>query len=228
VALLEAASPAQEALAIARLIETLVGGLDHRALEDHRLRYQDSGMEVGFKDVAVLFRVHAQGPELLEALTAAGIPCELAQTGVGPEVTGLDLAAQRVKLLTLHVAKGLEFPYVFIAGCESGLLPLEPEGREASDPEEERRLFYVGLTRAQSQVFLTRAKSRTLWGKRRRTHLSPLVELIEPVRLSSEISRKRKPGQRALFPELRPQGPQRGRRLSQGTIFPNFPEESKR
>jgi len=228
VALLEAASPAQEALAIARLIETLVGGLDHRALEDHRLRYQDSGMEVGFKDVAVLFRVHAQGPELLEALTAAGIPCELAQTGVGPEVTGLDLAAQRVKLLTLHAAKGLEFPYVFIAGCESGLLPLEPEGREASDPEEERRLFYVGLTRAQSQVFLTRAKSRTLWGKRRRTHLSPLAELIEPVRLSSEISRKRKPGQRALFPELRPQGPQRGRRLSQGTIFPNFPEESKR
>lgn len=227
VALLEAASPQQEALAIARQIEILVGGLDHRSLEDHRLRYQESGAEVGFKDVAVLFRVHAQGPELLEALTAAGIPCELAGQGVGPEVTGLDLAAQRVKLLTLHAAKGLEFPYVFIAGCESGLLPLEPEGREPGDPEEERRLFYVGLTRAQSQVFLTRAQSRTLWGKRRRTRLSPLAEAIEPVRLSSESRRKRKPGQRALFPEMKPGGPRRGRLRIQGLDFSGLPEEPK-
>jgi DNA helicase-2/ATP-dependent DNA helicase PcrA len=226
VALLEAASPPQEALAIARQIETLVGGLDHRSLEDHRLRYQDSGVEVGFKDIAVLFRVHAQGPELLEALTAAGLPCELARQEVGPEVTGLDFEAQRVKLLTLHAAKGLEFPYVFIAGCETGLLPLEPEGRAPGDPEEERRLFYVGLTRAQSQVFLTRAKSRTLWGKRRRTRLSPLAEVVEPVRLSGKISRGRQPGQKALFPELRSQASRRGRRLSQGTIFPATPEET--
>jgi ATP-dependent exoDNAse (exonuclease V) beta subunit len=89
-------------------------------------------------------------------------------------------------------------------------------------------LFYVGLTRAQSQVFLTRARSRTLWGKRRRTHLSPLAEVIEPVRLSGETKRGRKPGQKALFPEMRPQGPQRGRRLSRGTVFPNSPEESNR
>jgi len=218
VALLEVASPEQEALAIARLIETLVGGLDHRSLEDYRLRYQDSEVEVGFKDVAVLFRVHAQGPELLEALTAAGIPCELAASGVGPEVTGLDFAAQRVKLLTLHAAKGLEFPYVFIAGCEAGLLPLEPEGREPSDPEEERRLFYVGLTRAQSQVFFTWARHRTLWGKRRRTRLSPLVELVEPVRLSSETGRRRKPGQKALFPEIQ-RGVRRGRLRVQGLDF---------
>jgi DNA helicase-2/ATP-dependent DNA helicase PcrA len=227
--LLEAASPQQEALAIARHIETLVGGLDHRSLEDHRLRYRDPGVEVGFKDVAVLFRLHAQGPELLEALTAAGIPCELARSGVGPEITGLDWAAQRVKLLTLHAAKGLEFPYVFIAGCESGLLPLEPEGREPGDPEEERRLLYVGLTRAQNQVFLTRARSRTLWGKRRRTRLSPLVEVLDPVQPTSGSTRRRKPGQRTLFPELRPPGPQRGRRLRvRGLDFPDSSEDSNR
>ena len=227
--LLEAASPQQEALVIARHIETLVGGLDHRSLEDHRLRYQDTGAEVGFKDVAVLFRLHAQGPELLEAFTAAGIPCELARSGVGPEINGLDWAAQRVKLLTLHAAKGLEFPYVFIAGCESGLLPLEPEGREPGDPEEERRLLYVGLTRAQNQVFLTRARSRTLWGKRRRTRLSPLVEVLDPVRPSSATTRRRKPGQRTLFPEIKPQSPQRGRRLQiQGLDFAKSPEDPNR
>jgi DNA helicase II / ATP-dependent DNA helicase PcrA len=226
VVLLEAPSPQEEALAIARQIEVLVGGLDHQSLEDHRLRYQDPAVEVGFKDIAVLFRLHAQGPELFQALTAAGIPCELAREAVGPEVTGIDLKAQRVKLLTLHAAKGLEFPYVFIAGCETGLLPLELEGRQEGDPKEERRLFYVGLTRACRQVFLTRARSRTLWGRRRRPRLSPLAEMVTPVRLSPGTGRKPRPGQQTLFPELRSPSPKRGRRRSQGTIFPSSPEES--
>ncbi|MFZ2089962.1 MAG: UvrD-helicase domain-containing protein [Desulfobaccales bacterium] len=210
--LLEAASPQEEARTIARLIEALVGGLDHQSLEDHRLRYQDPNEAVGFKDIAVLFRLHAQGTELWEALTAAGIPCELARQGVGPEVTGIDLAAQRVKLLTLHAAKGLEFPYVVVAGCEIGLLPLEMEGLEPADPEEERRLFYVGLTRAQSQVFLTRARSRTLWNRRRRPGLSPLAEMAAPLRQSFSAAQGRGQKQRALFPELRPQGIKPGRR----------------
>jgi DNA helicase II / ATP-dependent DNA helicase PcrA len=212
VVLLEAATPQAEALAIARQIETLVGGLDHQSLEDHRLRYQDPAGEAGFQDIAVLFRLHAQGDELFQALSAAGIPCELARQGVGPEITGLDLKAQRVKLLTLHAAKGLEFPYVFIAGCETGLVPLHLEDREEADPEEERRLFYVGLTRAKQQVFLTRARSRSLWGRRRRPCLSPLAELVNPVRLSAGSGRTQKPGQKILFPELRSSGPKRGRR----------------
>jgi DNA helicase-2/ATP-dependent DNA helicase PcrA len=227
VVLLETATPAEEALAIARHIEALVGGLDHRSLEDDRLRYQDPAAEVGFKDIAVLFRLHAQGPGLFTALTAAGIPCELAGQGVGPEVTGIDLAAQRVKLLTLHAAKGLEFPYVFIAGCETGLLPLEMEGREPGDPEEERRLFYVGLTRGKNQVFLTRARNRTLWGQRRRSRLSPLAEAVNPLRQSKEKGPRSKK-QRSLFPELRPQGTPRGRRRSQGPLFPQAPEEPER
>lgn len=211
VALIESANPQAEALAIARQIEALVGGLDHQSLEDLRLRYQDPAAEVGFQDIAVLFRLHAQGDELFQALSRAGIPCELARQTVGPEVTGIDLLAQRVKLLTLHAAKGLEFSYVFIAGCETGLLPLKLEDREEADPEEERRLFYVGLTRASRQVFLTRARSRTLWGRRRRPRLSPLAELLNPVRLSAESGRERKAGQKILFPELGPRGPKRGR-----------------
>ncbi len=226
VVLLEAASPSEEARIIARHIEALVGGLDHRSLDDHRLRYQDSEAEVGFKDVAVLFRLNAQGTELRQALTAAGIPCELAREVVGPEITGIDLAAQRVKLLTLHASKGLEFPYVFIAGCETGLLPLEAEGLEPGDPEEERRLFYVGLTRAQRQVVLTRARSRTLWGKHRRTRLSPLAEMAEPLRPSPETGQKRRHKQGTLFPEMRPQSSQRGRRRTQARLLTPSSDES--
>jgi ATP-dependent exoDNAse (exonuclease V) beta subunit len=88
-------------------------------------------------------------------------------------------------------------------------------------------LFYVGLTRAQSQVFLSRARSRTLWGKSRRTRLSPLAEAVNPVRQSPEADRRSKK-QRSLFPELRPQGQQRGRRRSQGPHFPHAPEKPKR
>lgn len=206
VALLEEASEGAEAQAIAREIKRLVGGLSHLGLEEVELRYQDVEEKAGFREVAVLYRLHALGPELERRLTEAGIPCQQPREGVGPEWDGLDLAAERVKLLTLHAAKGLEFPYVFIAGCEAGLLPWEPEGEGATDAAEERRLFYVGLTRASRQVFLTRAKVRTLWGKRRHTLLSPLVQAIPPEllhRREHPASPGRSKRQPVLFPELR-------------------------
>jgi superfamily I DNA/RNA helicase len=205
VALIEESSAAGEARAIAREIEKLVGGFSHRTLEDHRLRYQEEAGRIGFKDIAVLYRLHSLGVEVERALTAAGIPCRQAREGVGPDWEDIDLAAERVKLLTLHAAKGLEFPYVFIAGGEEGLLPLEPEGGDPADPEEERRLLYVGLTRALCQVVFTRARTRTLWGIRRRTRLSPLVAALAPEKQAQDRSirspRRRQP---ALFAELKP------------------------
>ena len=98
-------------------------------------------------------------------LEKAGIPCQLAREAAGPEFTGIDLLAEKVSLLTLHAAKGLEFPYVFIIGCEAGLLPYEPAAPVQVDPEEERRLVYVGLTRASRQLFLSCARQRYLWGE---------------------------------------------------------------
>jgi len=86
---------------------------------------------------------------------------------------------EKVAVLSLHAAKGLEFPVVFVAGCEDNLLPYRRPGKEDTDMEEERRLFYVGITRARQQLFLTWASKRTLYGKTRAQRLSPFVIAIE-------------------------------------------------
>ncbi len=71
----------------------------------------------------------------------------------------------RVTLLTLHGAKGLEYPVVFLVGCEEGFMPHKRTIEEATDFSEERRLAYVGITRARDLLLLTRAKSRIRFGK---------------------------------------------------------------
>jgi len=72
-----------------------------------------------------------------------------------------------VRLMTVHSSKGLEFPYVFITGLEEGLFPSERPGDSNKDTEEERRLFYVALTRAEKKVYLTYAHVRMIFGQQR-------------------------------------------------------------
>lgn len=95
-----------------------------------------------------------------------------------------------VRLMTVHAAKGLEFPYVFITGLEEGLFPHERLSEERVDEEEERRLFYVALTRAEKKLFLSFAHSRTIFGSRRVNVPSSFLsdirsELIESVGLGT-------------------------------------------
>lgn len=90
-----------------------------------------------------------------------------------------DAAAEKVSLMTMHAAKGLEFPVVFIAGCEDGLIPFKRKKDEQGDLVEERRLFYVALTRAQEKIYLTHARRRLRFGQRTLQHTSPFLEAVE-------------------------------------------------
>ena len=83
-----------------------------------------------------------------------------------------------VALMTLHAAKGLEFPCVYLTGCEHGILPHERSFEDPAQLEEERRLMFVGMTRAQEELILSMAESREMMGKRRTSAPSPfLMEL---------------------------------------------------
>lgn len=98
----------------------------------------------------------------------------------------VDDGASQVTLMTLHAAKGLEFPVVFIMGMEEGLFPLARANQEESEMQEERRLAYVGITRAKQKLFLTNAYSRTLYGRRQSNPESRFVNEITPELLHQE------------------------------------------
>ena len=122
----------------------------------------------------------------------------LAELALGTQIDTWDPRADRISVLTLHAAKGLEFPVVFIAGCEDGLLPLKWGKPDPADLEEERRLFYVGVTRARSKLFLTRATKRLTRGKVRERAPSPYLADIEERLLERR---------RARLPEREAKGP---------------------
>ncbi|MBR8827476.1 MAG: DNA helicase PcrA [Gomphosphaeria aponina SAG 52.96 = DSM 107014] len=88
----------------------------------------------------------------------------LASASLASDLDNLEEGDKKVSLMTLHSAKGLEFPVVFLVGLEQGLFPHTRSLKDPLELEEERRLCYVGVTRAQEQLFLTTARERRLWG----------------------------------------------------------------
>ncbi|EQC59511.1 ATP-dependent DNA helicase PcrA [Limosilactobacillus fermentum MTCC 8711] len=98
----------------------------------------------------------------------------------------VDEAEPAVTLMTLHAAKGLEFPVIFLIGMEEGVFPLSRAMTDNKELEEERRLAYVGITRAKKKLYITNAFSRMLYGHIQRNRPSEFVEEITPELMQSE------------------------------------------
>ncbi|MGL5806247.1 MAG: 3'-5' exonuclease, partial [Xenococcaceae cyanobacterium] len=116
----------------------------------------------------------------------------LANASLASDLDNLEEGQEKVSLMTLHSAKGLEFPIVFLVGLEQGLFP---HSRSLNDPmalEEERRLCYVGITRAQEQLFITYTRERRLWGSREAAIPSQFLQELPKELISSNVSQATK------------------------------------
>jgi DNA helicase-2/ATP-dependent DNA helicase PcrA len=116
----------------------------------------------------------------------------LEQTALVADSDQIDEGAGAVTLMTLHTAKGLEYPVVFLVGLEDGVFPHMRSLGEPAEMEEERRLAYVGITRAQDRLFLTSAWSRTLWGSKNYNPTSRFLKEIPSNLLEGASKRSRK------------------------------------
>jgi DNA helicase-2/ATP-dependent DNA helicase PcrA len=103
--------------------------------------------------------------EFEERLPGEGVATFLEQVSLVADVDELDQSAGVVTLMTLHNAKGLEFPVVFLTGLEDGVFPHLRSLSDGGELAEERRLAYVGITRAQQRLYLSRAVVRSMWGR---------------------------------------------------------------
>jgi uncharacterized protein (TIGR00375 family) len=266
-----AAGDKAEAEFVVAEVEALLGGHSFFSIDSGRSDGRAND-QLGFADIAVLYRTDAQAEAVAEALGRAGMPFKrsslapladdpavrallaaladeaeagsltqqlqraaerLRQDGADPvpataalqrlsliasrqeddDRTGFlaavalateadfwDPRADRVSLLTLHAAKGLEFPVVFILGLEDGVLPLRFGEADPAAVAEERRLFYVGMTRAMDRLFLCRARERRWRGGMVRFEPSPFLGEIEAELLAHrrQDPRPRRPAETQL------------------------------
>ena len=109
-----------------------------------------------------------------------GLAAYLEEVSLMSDVDNWNSASNAVTLMTLHSAKGLEFPVVCISGLEMGLLPLQRSNSNLNELEEERRLFYVGMTRAQKKLYLSYAEKRMKYGTLTENMPSRFLEEIPP------------------------------------------------
>ncbi len=158
------------------LRDFLAALVDHYFIKEKR---ENEPLIQGILDLAVDFDTDLEGFLQFAAL------------GTGVDTYRANL--ERVALMTLHAAKGLEFKCVFIVGCEDGLLPYSLFESQRCDREEERRLLYVGMTRAKQFLFLCHADKRFIQGREYRLERSPFLDPIEKelIELSQQDQKKK-------------------------------------
>ncbi len=102
----------------------------------------------------------------------------LQQITLSSDLDDKDLSTEKVTLMTIHSAKGLEFPVVIVSGMEQGLFPLERQDMHPDEKEEERRLFYVAVTRAMEHLYLSFSETRSRYGVKQNQNMSQFVREI--------------------------------------------------
>jgi len=137
------------------------------------------------------------------------------------DIDKLDDSKEAVTLMTLHAAKGLEFPVVFLTGMEETIFPHMRSVSEKSQMEEERRLCYVGITRAQTELYLSYAGARTTFGQTRRNPVSRFLREIPPALFLAKSQRRS--STQAYAPTLAP-----GSSRPQSQMAPSWDDMARR
>jgi DNA helicase-2/ATP-dependent DNA helicase PcrA len=184
--------------------EMRLGPVDADVLGQLRAAVRAIAGRHGERDPAVV-DIRAAGELLTPLARRCGADIDRFRTEIslGAETDALDPRAEAISLLTLHAAKGLEFDVVFLAGCERGLLPFLFPGSGPLSPSavaEERRLLFVGMTRARGTLVLTCAGRRTRHGSVSATGRSSFLAAIDPGLLGAVAGppRSRKPSAHQL------------------------------
>jgi DNA helicase II / ATP-dependent DNA helicase PcrA len=176
--------------------------------------------------------------ELLSAITeycaekpSATLENFLEEVSLIADVDRWDEKRNAVTLMTLHAAKGLEFPVVFVAGLEEGLFPISLSSMDQADIEEERRLFYVGITRAMTKLYLSYAHTRYRFGSQSFQAKSRFVDEVDPELIETEAhhARSAKNEQKVATALLRrqPRRTSHPHERTESDVHPDYENESQ-
>lgn len=166
----------QEYLSVTELVEEVIDKTGYREmLQAEKTLESQSRLENidEFLSVTKAFEENNEDKSLVGFLTDLALVADIDQLDEKQEES-----QDGVTLMTLHSAKGLEFPVVFLLGLEEGVFPHSRSLMDEEEMEEERRLAYVGITRAEQELFITNAQMRTLFG---RTNMNPVSRFISEI-----------------------------------------------
>ncbi|MFD6438232.1 DNA helicase PcrA [Peribacillus sp. NPDC060186] len=182
----------QEYLSVTELVEEVIKKTGYREmLQAEKTIESQSRLENidEFLSVTKAFESNSEDKSLVGFLTDLALVADIDQLDENSEE-----ATNTVTLMTLHSAKGLEYPVVFLLGLEEGVFPHSRSLMDEEEMEEERRLAYVGITRAENELFISNAQMRTLYG---RTSMNPVSRFIGEIPEELLEDLKPKPAPRA-------------------------------